>query len=114
MDDEERAEFKAMRAREAEMEAHFMEAEQRVEQSQSELREQQVATARMQAEWEAMRAEVRRPSSRSASIECTSLHETAFFSWISALCHCSSCGGLALFQAEIAGPMRRTTLLRLA
>ena len=64
MDDEERTEFKAMRAREAEMEAHFMEAEQRVEQSQAELREQQVATARMQAEWEAMRAEVRRPSSR--------------------------------------------------
>ena len=58
MNDEERAEFEAMRAREAEMEAHFNEAEARVAQSQREVAEQQQATARMQQEWEVMKAEV--------------------------------------------------------
>jgi len=58
MNDEERAEFEAMRAREAEMEAHFAAAEARVAQSQRDLAEQQQATTRMQQEWEAMKQEV--------------------------------------------------------
>ena len=82
MDDEERAEFEAMRAREAEMEAHFMEAQQHMAQSQADLREQQAATARMQAEWEAMRAEVRRP-----------------LSWCSDRTHLSAQGSVDLHKA---------------
>lgn len=58
MNDEERADFEAMRAREAEMEVHFATAEARVAQSRRDLAEQQQATTCMQQEWEAMKQEV--------------------------------------------------------
>lgn len=58
MDDEERAELEAMRAREIELEAHFTAQQEAVAGAQRELQAQQAATARMQAEWEAMKAEV--------------------------------------------------------
>ena len=62
MADEERAELELLRAREAEMEAHFSEQSARVAHSEREAQAQQAVTAQMRAEWEDMKAEVRAPS----------------------------------------------------
>lgn len=56
--DEERAELEVLRAREAEMEAHFSEQSARVALSEREAQAQQAVAAQMRAEWEAMKAEV--------------------------------------------------------
>ena len=61
MTDEERAELEVLRAREAEMEAHFSEQSERMARSEREAQAQQAVTAQMRAEWEAMKAEVRAP-----------------------------------------------------
>ena len=61
MADEERAELEVLRAREAEMEAHFSEQNERMAHSEREAQAQQAVTAHMRAEWEVMKAEVRAP-----------------------------------------------------
>ena len=58
MTDEERAELEVLRAREAEMEAHFSKQSERMAHSEREAQAQQAVTAKMRAEWEVMKAEV--------------------------------------------------------
>ena len=67
MADEERAELERLRAREAEMEAHFSEQSERMAHSEREAQAQQAVTAQMRAEWEVMKAEVGTPS----QVQCT-------------------------------------------
>ena len=61
MADDDRAELEMLRAREAEMEAHFSEQSERMAHSKREAQAQQAVTAQMRAEWEVMKAEVGTP-----------------------------------------------------
>ena len=67
----ERAELEMLRAREAEMEAHFSEQSERMAHSEREAQAQQAVTAQMRAEWEAMKAEVRAPFASAAHPSCS-------------------------------------------
>ncbi len=60
MSDEERAELEAMRAREAQWEAHLEEQEARMADAQSALWQQRQERDDMAAEWQAMKAQARR------------------------------------------------------
>jgi hypothetical protein len=62
MSDEERAELEAMRAREAEWEAHLEEQEQRMRKAQEHQWQQQEQAEQMRAQWEEMKGQVHGPA----------------------------------------------------